>query len=182
MTIWIALLRGINVGGHHRVPMDTLRDVFEQADYVEPTTYIQSGNVVFRSDDDDRGALSKALEALCSEAFGFPIPVMVRSASELRAIVDECPFEVTDPKKLSIGFLATALSRDEVDTVNAASTSGESLQTQGTTAYLCLPAGTGRSTLAVAFAKIAGTATLRNWRTVTKLATLSEVRAATSKE
>lgn len=179
MTIWIALLRGINVGGHHRVPMDELRDLCAQAGYIDPTTYIQSGNVVFESDDEDGAALATLLEARCTKTFGFPVPVMVRSAVAMHAIIDECPFEVTDPKVLSVGFLAGPLSTGMVDTVNAASTSGESLRVHGNTAYLWLPAGTGRSKLAAAFTRRAANATLRNWRTVTALVAMAEARATT---
>lgn len=98
----VAFLRGINVGGHHKVPMATLRHVFTDMGFESVSTLLNSGNVRFESAETDLPALEQRLEARLKEAFGFPIPVMIRTAESLRALVDESPFalilsEAKDP-------------------------------------------------------------------------------------
>lgn len=88
----IAFLRGINVGGHHKVPMATLRQVFTVMGFGSVSTLLNSGNVRFESTDTDLPALEQRLEARLDNEFGFPIPVLIRTAESLRALVDASPF------------------------------------------------------------------------------------------
>lgn len=90
MARYVALLRGINVGGKRKVPMADLRTAFEALGYDDVATYIQSGNVVFRTGD-ARAGLEAAIEAALDERFGFPVPVVVRSAAQLRGVVEQAP-------------------------------------------------------------------------------------------
>jgi uncharacterized protein (DUF1697 family) len=98
----IAFLRGINVGGHHKVPMATLRQVFTKMGFGSVSTLLNSGNVRFESTDTDLPALEQRLEARLKEEFGFPIPVLLRTEESLRALVESSPFalilsEAKDP-------------------------------------------------------------------------------------
>lgn len=102
MTVKIAFLRGINVGGHHKVPMATLRQVFLDMGFGSVSTLLNSGNVRFESTETDLPALEQRLEARLKDVFGFTIPVLIRTAESLRALVDASPFahllsEAKDP-------------------------------------------------------------------------------------
>ena len=97
-----AFLRGINVGGHHKVPMATLRTVFESMGFTSVRTLLNSGNVSFESDRVDLGALEREIESRLAVEFGFPIPVMIRTDESLGAFVAASPFalilsEAKDP-------------------------------------------------------------------------------------
>ncbi len=89
-TRYLALLRGINVGGKNPVPMAALREVFETAGHTEVSTYIQSGNVLFRSPQTGP-ALEREIEASLEERFGVPLVVVVRSLRQLRTVVEKAP-------------------------------------------------------------------------------------------
>jgi uncharacterized protein (DUF1697 family) len=89
-TRYVALLRGINVGGRNKVPMADLRAVVEQVGHADVSTYIQSGNVLFTSTK-PRAEVESELEARLEQRFGFPLVVVVRSHAQLRAVVDQAP-------------------------------------------------------------------------------------------
>ena len=110
-TSYVALLRGINVGGRNRVPMAELRDALERAGHRSVRTYIQSGNVVFETDA-ARGALEADIEAVLEERFGFPIPVVVRSHRQMRAVVRSAPagFGASDEHLDDVIFLKAPLT------------------------------------------------------------------------
>lgn len=84
---YVALLRGINVGGNNKVKMSELKTVFEQAGTGDVRTYINSGNVIFTAEEQDRATLATRLEAAIAGHFGFPVPVLVRDIDEIRSIV-----------------------------------------------------------------------------------------------
>ena len=90
-TTYVALLRGINVGGRNRILMVDLRACFESAGYLDVRTYIQSGNVVFRSGGGDRVALTEAIERSLAEAFDYGATVVIRDLDEMRAVVEAAP-------------------------------------------------------------------------------------------
>lgn len=94
-TRYVALLRGINVGGRNKVAMADLRAAFEGAGHQAVSTYIQSGNVLFESDA-PAAALEGDIEALLERRFGVPLVVVVRSHRQLRAVVDKAPAEFGD--------------------------------------------------------------------------------------
>lgn len=87
---YVALLRGINVGGRNKVPMTELREAFEGAGHTDVSTYIQSGNVLFRSSA-PRAAIEADVERMLERHLGFPIVVVVRSHAQLRAVVTRAP-------------------------------------------------------------------------------------------
>src|SRR6266700_1997175 len=86
MTACVSLFRGINVGGHHKIRMDELKDLHESLGLKDVLTYIQSGNVVFISDDADVAQLPRQIEDGFAQKFGFQVKVMVRTSAELRDI------------------------------------------------------------------------------------------------
>lgn len=90
-STYVALLRGINVGGRNRILMADLRACLESAGYEDVRTYIQSGNVLFRAGDDDRACLAGALESLLADAFAYRATLALRDVDEMRAIVEQAP-------------------------------------------------------------------------------------------
>src|SRR5947208_414447 len=94
--VWVALLRGINVGASHRVTMVDLRAAVVSAGGLDVTTHIQSGNVLLRHAATDRAALTTALQDSFGQALGFPVPVLLRTGSELGDLLARCPFSEVD--------------------------------------------------------------------------------------
>ena len=111
-TTWVALLRGINVGGRKPVPMSELRALFECLGHRQVSTYVQSGNVVFRTDGEEP-ALVAGLESALRETFGFDATVVMRSGDELALVARTHPFAANepDPAKLHVFFLGDAPER-----------------------------------------------------------------------
>jgi uncharacterized protein (DUF1697 family) len=117
----VALLRGVNVGGHGKVDMRQLKDVVEAAGMTSVKTYINSGNVVFATDMPDRATIASTLEDAIEARFGFAVRVLVRSVDEIRSIVDALPADWTNDQtmKCDVFFLCDEVDRpailDELD-------------------------------------------------------------------
>jgi uncharacterized protein (DUF1697 family) len=110
---FVALLRGINVGGRNKIPMAELADCVRVGGYEDVSTYIQSGNVVFSASGKPR-AVESDLSRLIQERFAFEIPVVVRSAAEMAAVVAEAPTHYGDPDhRCDVIFLKHPLAVDE---------------------------------------------------------------------
>ncbi len=179
MPTHVALLRGINVGGRNRVAMAALREVVEGLGHTEVATYIQSGNVVFTSEEADSATLAGALERAIGDRLGVRPRVVVLSREELARVAADNPFpDEPNPRLVHAVFRNGPLSPEELAAVDAAQERARELGSRdearvvGTTLYLHTPDGFGRSELAVQLNKAgsAGTAaTARNWATVRKL-------------
>lgn len=89
--VYIALLRGINVGGNHKVEMPRLKLLFENLSFTDVRTYINSGNIIFSSSQKNQVKLSQQIEEAIEGEFGFPVPTIVKSAKELKSIADVIP-------------------------------------------------------------------------------------------
>jgi uncharacterized protein (DUF1697 family) len=179
VTSYIALLRGINVGGNRKIHMADLRDVFAAAGCEDVTSYIQSGNVIFthRAAGDELAAdLEKHIEA----ATGFDVPVILRTAQAWEGVVRANPYAGVEPTALHVAFLAQPPAADAVAAFDAARFAPEEFTVVGREVYLHLPDGIGRAKLPPALPLIRGIGTARNWRTVLKLAELSGDLAARS--
>ncbi|WP_158299884.1 DUF1697 domain-containing protein [Glycomyces paridis] len=144
MTTYAALLRGVNVGGHRAVPMAQLREALEAAGFGRPRTYIQSGNAVVDSDL-EAPAVASALKALIADRFGHTVPVMVRSAAQLAAVLaaDPWPGRDLDPAKVTVTFLSEAAPQ----TLTVPAGRREEAHTAGTEVWVHYPDGLGVSTL-----------------------------------
>jgi uncharacterized protein (DUF1697 family) len=172
---WIALLRAVNVGTGRKVAMADLRTWMEEAGAGDVVTYIQSGNVVFSHASRSEPELAAQLEARITKRAGFAVPVMLRTAAQLAAVVDANPFPKVDPDRVHVGFMAERPARAAFSGVDAAKFEPEQFAVIGRELWLHLPHGVGRARLPVALGKVkaAPPATLRNWRTVAKLVELS---------
>jgi len=168
---YIALFRGINVLGRNLLPMKALKVLCEKNGCVDVRTYIQSGNVIFRSGLSDITRITKQLAGSVSKSHGFEPRVVVLTLSEIENAAAGNPFpEATrDPKSLHIFFLAEVPKSPDLKSLESLRTT-ERFHLKGRTLYLHTPDGFGRSKLASRAEKLLGVhATARNWRTVTTL-------------
>jgi uncharacterized protein (DUF1697 family) len=172
--IYVALLRGINVGGKTKVAMAALRDVCVSVGCEDVVTYIQSGNVVLKSKL-AADKLRSSLEATIAAEFGFSPAVMIRTAKEMAAVVDRNPYRDADEKSIHVGFLHAAPDASTKKCLAAIDCAPEEVKVIGRDLYLHLPNGMGRAALPVQLERCLRPTpvTVRNWRTVTKLVDLS---------
>lgn len=172
MKIYIALFRGINVGGNHPLPMKTLVAILEDLGAQNVKTYIQSGNAVFEHDQTDAARLSAQISAEIKRRCGFEPHALLVERADIERAIKENPFpEAVDaPKTLHAGFLAAAPAKPRLDELDRIKLDGERFQLIGKVFYLHAPEGVGRSKLATSAEKLLGVPmTVRNWNTVCKI-------------
>ncbi|MGV9314213.1 DUF1697 domain-containing protein [Streptomyces sp. NPDC003691] len=176
---YAALLRGINVGGHRKVPMAELRAVLEGLGHGGVATHLQSGNAVFTSESGDEDALARGLERAIEEHFGFTVDCLVRGADYLRAVVDDCAFPAAqlEARQLHVTYFSEPVTEARFAGIDRDAHAPEDFRLGDRALYLYAPDGLGRSKLAEILARPAVTrglvATTRNWNTVRKLAELT---------
>jgi uncharacterized protein (DUF1697 family) len=174
MTIFIALLRGINVGGHHTIKMAELKNLLETMGLNNVKTYIQSGNVLFESEKDAE-QLTLEIEAGITKTFGFPVPVILRTSVEFEQIIKNCPFpsdSLKEGESVQIAFLAGEPSTEGINHLNTFKSERDECKIKGKEVYLFFRQSFRNSKLATQLPKLGVPATVRNWKTVNKLATL----------
>ena len=175
--VYIALLRGINVGGKNRLPMKELVALFVEAGCEDVRTYIQSGNVVYRGGPPGGEELSSVISASILERFSYRVPVIVRTARELQEVVRANPFvrAGAETDKLHFMFLADLPASELVDALDPDRSPGDEFAVLGREIYLHCPNGVARSKLTNSYfdSRLSTTSTSRNWRTVGKLLELA---------
>jgi uncharacterized protein (DUF1697 family) len=173
----IALLRGVNLGAHNRIAMPALREALAEAGFEDVATYVQSGNVVLTSGSSAEAVARKVRKAI-ADRFGLEIEVVVRTRTELAAIVKRDPLGKVskDRKRYQVSFLSSKPKAETVRKLEAAAVEPERLVVHGREIYAWHPNGVGRSKLATLLAGkgLGVTATARNWTTVTKLLSLAD--------
>lgn len=175
MNTWVALLRGINVGGNNILPMKDLRALLEAQGFEDVKTYIQSGNMVFRSGSDDAELLAKQIENAIEQDFGFRPPVLLLSNEELGAAVSANPYPEGDPKTVQFCFLFEPAPGTDMDALHDLSIPSEEFALTDAVFYLHAPDGIGRSKLVAKMAQdIPSEMTVRNLRTVLKLQEMAQ--------
>jgi uncharacterized protein (DUF1697 family) len=185
MPIMIALLRGINVGGHHKIKMDELRKVCESLKLRNPQTHVQSGNIVFSTEEKDAARLAKRMEEAIERKFGFHADVVVRTTRDLKDAVARSPFASRnglEPGKLIVTFLPCDLAKGKCDGILNIKAGGEEVKFGKRELYIYYPDGMGKSKLVPALDRVLEkTGTARNWNTVTKLLAMAEAMEAAAK-
>jgi uncharacterized protein (DUF1697 family) len=178
MHTYIALFRGINVGGKNALPMKDLVSIFENLGTSHVKSYIQSGNVVFRSASTDMSSFCKRLGIEIKERCGFEPHIFVIDASEFETAIKSNPFPdaESEPRSLHFGFLAVAPQNPDLKKLESLKSDSERFCLMGRVFYLHAPEGVGRSKLAASSEKLLGvTMTDRNWNTVCKLKEIAEL-------
>ena len=173
MGTYVAFLRGINVGGHHKVKMDELKRVHESMGHWNVATILQSGNIVFECSETDRQKLIQDIAVEYEKRLGIHTDVLVRSVPELGEIVRGCPFPLTpnrEPKFLHVVLLSGLPSSDAVRNLLMYDGS-EEWQISEDAMYVYYTQGSGRSKFNVTFNEktLAVRTTARNWNTVTRI-------------
>jgi uncharacterized protein (DUF1697 family) len=180
MKTWIALFRGINVGGNNPLPMKKLVTLLDQVGCREVRTYIQSGNVVLRSPVADAARLAQRIRATVATSCGFEPHVMLVDQKELERAAAANPFAATaaaNPKLVHLFFLAERPRTPDLESLDRLKSGSESYSLKGKVLYLSTPDGFGTSKLAARIERALGVpATARNWRTVTTLLDLARTQ------
>ncbi|SHG96521.1 DUF1697 domain-containing protein [Streptoalloteichus hindustanus] len=173
MTRYVALLRGINVGGRQKVAMADLRALLTGLGHTEVSTLLQSGNAVFTASDQRTERLAAEIEEALARELGLTVRVVVRTGEELRAVVEHNPLEVVDPARFLVSFLAERPDPALFAALDPASFAPEELAVGDRELYLSLPDGIQRARLPQLVDRLLpAQATARNWNTVTKLLAL----------
>ena len=174
----ISMLRGVNVGGHNMIGMEALREAYEDLGLRNSQTYVQSGNVVFTTTERDLTALAARIEDSLEQKFGFRPGVVLRTAEEMRDVIERNPFagrKDIHPGKFVVTFLRAMPAAEMREAVLQIKPSPEELRLDGRELYIYFPDGQGRSKLVPVLDKVlkkSGTA--RNWNTVTTLLEMAE--------
>lgn len=173
MSKYVALLRGINVGGNNKLPMAELRALCAELGWEKVETYIQSGNVVFEAKG-GVAALETALEKEIERHFGLSISVIVRSAKDWPAHLSGNPFPKAaedEPNRLMLGLPKLVPNEDAAELLQERARDGEQVRLAGDALWIHFPGGAGTSKLSpVLIDRLVGSpVTMRNWRTLLKL-------------
>src|SRR5215212_7504855 len=177
MKTYIALFRGINVGGHNVLPMKDLVALLEDIGSQSVKTYIQSGNTVFQNEEESALLLSDKIRAAIKKSHGFESQVLLLELEEIEKAVESNPFPEaeSDPKTLHVHFLASMPKNPDIDTLESIKIDRERFALEDGVFYLQAPDGIGRSKLAANAERLLGIATTgRNWRTVCKVMALAK--------
>ncbi len=173
--MWVALLRGVNVSGRNKVPMKDLRSIVESLGHTDVETYLQSGNVVFR---EGAPATPEGLREAVRKALDVDVPVLLRSAKDLREVLQDSPFaaDELDPTQVHATFLETAPGGD--GGAPSPRAGRDEFRLIGREVHLFTPGGYGNTVYVNPFweKRFATVATTRNWRSVTALLAMAEQR------
>lgn len=187
MSVYIALLRGINVSGQKIIKMEHLRAVFEEMQFEQVQTYIQSGNVVFEAEEQDTSLLEKKIEQKIEQVYSFQVPVIVRTSRELELVVEQNPFDITElsaNEKIYVSFLSQEPSAEAVQLLKTFESDIDDFHVHGCEVYILIRAGYGESLFSNNFLekKLKVSATTRNWATVNKLIAMASLPAPSAKK
>lgn len=180
--IYIALLRGINVGGKNIVKMAELKKVFENMGFHSVQSYIQSGNVLFISDKEEE-QLRVEIETIIENTFGFPVTLILRTLDELETIIAECPFtgeDITeaiassDGEALYVSMFARNPSLKDTERLTKYNTQQDKYKISGRNIYFLFYNSIRNSKLAASLQKTDILSTSRNFKTISKLAELGK--------
>src|SRR5271156_297507 len=179
MGVVISMLRGVNLAGKRKIKMEALRALYESLGLRDAQTLLQSGNVVFRTEQKDLVALSKKIESGIERKFGFHSDVVLRTSAELRDVIARSPFAKRagiDASKLLVSFLVSDPSVEARGNVLRIKAEPEELRIDGREVYIYFPNGMARPKLSMALVErtLKTSWTGRNWNTVRKLLELAE--------
>jgi uncharacterized protein (DUF1697 family) len=181
MSVVVSMLRAVNVGGHSVIKMDALRALYTSLKFENPQTYLQSGNVIFKTSERNLDAIAKRIQSAIEKKFDCRPDVILRTTAELRTVVAKNPFAKRpniEPGKLLIAFLASDPGDAARKILQDQKFAPEELHVSGRELYIYFPDGMGKSKLPwPRIYKILNTpGTGRNWTSVTKMLAMAETQ------
>lgn len=179
MISYISILRGINVGGHNKIKMNALREMLIDAGFNSVQTYIQSGNIIFKTKKTSASVLEKNISAEIERQFGLIVPVLVIELDELKKVADNNPFAKDKAKNidyLHVTFLSGVPLKENINQILPGNFLPDEFIVMDKVIYLHCPNGYGNTKLNNNFfeSKLKLTATTRNWKTVNELLKMIE--------
>lgn len=178
MTTYISILRGINVGSSKRIKMEDLRNLYSRLNMQSVKTYIQSGNVVFNSDNSNSSLLKAKIEEEIRSSFGLDVKVIIRTKHEFKNLIKKCPFKEEDINHIYVTFLPENPSENLIKAINFDDIKNKTdkIFFNRKEIYIFLPGGYGRTKLNNNYfeKKLGMSATTRNWKTVNKLMDIAD--------
>ncbi|MEM9648058.1 MAG: DUF1697 domain-containing protein [Bacteroidota bacterium] len=177
MKTFIALLRGINVSGQKKIKMADLKQALTAGRLSHVQTYIQSGNITFKSEVPERADQERKIQKVIQKEFGFEVPVLVLTAKEIESILSANPFKSEEEKSLYFVLLKAAPQSELVHEFNQQKFANEDFHITERCVYLCCKAGYGKAKLSnnLVERKLKVEATTRNFRTMMKLLEMTKV-------
>jgi uncharacterized protein (DUF1697 family) len=181
MAIYIALLRGINVGGKNKIRMSDLREALGTLGLARVQTYIQSGNILFESNEDE-ATLRQRIEQMIDEVFGLSINIIIRTSVELKKIVENCPYTdeqivkaeaSSEGESLYVALLMEEPKAESLDKLKSFDVNYDQYRIDGRDIFLLFHQSIRNSKLANQIEKLGVPVTVRNWNTINKLLVLS---------
>ena len=179
MPVVIAMLRGVNVGGHNKIKMEALRALCTKLKLRDACTYVQSGNVIFKTEERDLAPLAKRLQNAIERDFSFHPDIILRTSSELRDVIARNPFAKRRdiaPNKLLVTFLANDPGEEARNRAAKIKTEPEELRIDRREVYIYFPNGMARPKMAWPTIErmLQTSGTGRNWNSVTKMLEIAE--------
>ncbi len=178
-SAYVLLLRGINVGGRNRLPMNDLKELLREQGFERVNHYIQSGNLVFTTDESSTEKMEQEIESAITERFGLSVPAMVMSSAKFEDAVSGFPFLPEEEEKSVLAFLSGEGSGEWADRAEPLTGESERYRRIDDVAYLYCPNGLSKSKAAEALLtapRKGMKVTTRNWRTVNRIiGLLSEI-------
>ncbi len=174
MTVYVALLRGVNVGGHNKVPMIDLKKLFVELGFQDVITYIQSGNIVFKADIKEKSSNEVGIKQGIEEKFSVKVEVIIKSKEELSKIVNETPFKEANlaaGEKIYLTVFSKKPSEDSIKKLNKVDGEGDKILITDKCAYILCKKGYSETVFSNNFIEktLGVIATTRNLQTMQKL-------------
>ena len=178
MAVLISMLRGVNLGPHNRIKMDALKCLYESLGLEDPRSYVQSGNVIFRTNEKNLAKMAEKIQNGIEKKFGCRPDVLLRTPGEMKKVIAENPFagRNLEPGKILVSFLSGVPGGDAQATLANLRKYPEEVHLKGRELYIYFPNGAGRSKLPWSqlerLFKVTGTA--RNWNSVAAMLQIAE--------
>lgn len=174
MNTYISLLRGVNVSGKNKIKMESLRETYRSLGYADVVSYIQSGNVVFKTPGDNVGDLEATIKKAIADTYGYDVALVTRTGHDMAEVIRLNPFSTRrdfDAKKLCVVFLGLGSPQSVPPGIDESKIGNDEYVIMGRHVYLYCPDGFARTKLTNAFWEriLSTVATTRNWNTVNKL-------------
>ncbi|MGD8404236.1 MAG: DUF1697 domain-containing protein [Anaerolineales bacterium] len=178
MNTYISMLRGINVSGQKKIRMADLRDLYESLELKNVQSYLQSGNVVFDSDEKDIDKLKEAIETQIETNYGFSVPVLIRIKEDFQRVIKEHPFAEEEAIRVLVTFLYESPEKSKLEELSQHEDKVDQFAIGEQEIFLFCPGGYGRTKLSNNFfeKKLGVVATTRNWKSVNALYKMASER------